>query len=195
MSEIYRTARLILRQWKDTDRSIFSQINNDPNVMRYFPRTFTNEESNQFVDDSSQHLDTKGWGAWAIEHIESGAFIGFVGFSHPAEWHPCAGNIDIGWRLGSEYWGCGFATEAATYSMQLGFTSLGFEELVSFTSECNLPSVNVMKKLGMSDDRVGFLHPRIPVTSPLRNHVVYRIGRSEWLANNLNFSVSMQEDN
>ncbi len=143
--------------------------------MRYFPRRFTGEESNAFVDVNTEHIANKGWGSWAVETINSGEFIGFVGFSYPADWHPCAGNIEIGWRLGSQHWGRGYATEAAKFALRVGFELLGFEEVVSFTSECNLPSVNVMAKIGLHQDDVGFEHPRIDIASPLRKHVVYRL--------------------
>lgn len=172
--------RLLLRQWKDEDRRILAAINNDPEVIRYFPRRFTGEESNAFMDDNTERIANEGWGNWAVEAIDSGEFIGFVGFSYPADWHPCAGKIEVGWRLGRKYWGHGYATEAATLALKVGFEQLEFEEVISFTSQCNLPSVNVMRKIGMHQDRVGFEHPRIDVDNPLCKHIVYRLARSEW---------------
>jgi len=45
----------------------------------------------------------------------------------------------------------------------------------------NLPSIAVMKRLGMcSDPADGFDHPLIPVGDPLRRHVLYRIDRVAW---------------
>jgi len=184
MCKTYTTDRLLLRQWKDADRREFTEINNDPDVMRYFPQRYTSEDSNRFVDQNLTLIANEGWGAWAVELIESTTFIGFVGFSIPAQWHPCANHIDIGWRLGKDHWGYGYATEAARFSLRIGFTSLGFNKLVSYTSECNLPSINVMSKIGMFDDGIGFEHPRIEVTSPLRKHVVYRLSKSQWQAKN-----------
>jgi ribosomal-protein-alanine N-acetyltransferase len=35
--EDYRTSRLVLRRWKDTDREAFAQLNADPEVMEHFP--------------------------------------------------------------------------------------------------------------------------------------------------------------
>ncbi len=67
------------------------------------------------------------WGSWAVETIDCGEFIGFVGFSYPAEWHPCAGSVEIGWRLCRQHWGRGYATEAAKYVLAVGFELLEFE--------------------------------------------------------------------
>ncbi|ASJ74135.1 GNAT family N-acetyltransferase [Granulosicoccus antarcticus] len=173
-----RTERLLLRQWKEADREPFAALNCDADVMRYFPRLITPEQSNGFIDAQTDHIATHGWGAWAVERIDSAEFIGFVGFSHPASWHPCAGEIDIGWRLDKRHWGQGYATEAASFALKTGFNSLGFKELVSFTSECNLPSIAVMIKIGMREDLQGFEHPRIDVSSQLRRHVIYRLARA-----------------
>lgn len=184
MSEEYSTKRLLMRQWRDEDRQQFAAMNNDPEVMRYFPRKFTREESDASVTRHVNHIADTGWGIWAVEKKDSGEFIGFVGFSYPGEWHPCAGKIEIGWRLGRHHWGLGFATEAANFALKIGFDSFGFEDVVSFTSECNLPSIKVMEKIGMIDDGIGFEHPRIDIESPLRKHVVYRISRCDWQAKN-----------
>lgn len=184
MTHEMQTDRLLLRQWKEEDRQPFSALNNDPLVMRYFPRTFTQAESDRFIDEQIKHLSLNDWGAWAVECLETGEFIGFVGFSRPAPWHPCAGNIDVGWRLGRRFWGHGYATEAARQALQVGFESIGFDQVVAFTSRCNLPSLSVMRKIGMQLDAEGFLHPRIENENPLRDHAVYRLSRTEWQAIN-----------
>ena len=175
-----QTRRLRLRQWKDEDRTLFADINADPFVMQYFPRKFTRAESDKFIGNNADHIAQNGWGAWAVEIIDSEQFIGFAGFSHPASWHPCAGKIDIGWRLSRHHWGNGYASEAARHALDVGFNSYQFKQVVSFTSACNLRSISVMKKIGMQDDQSGFLHPRIADGSPLREHVLFRLTRNEW---------------
>ena len=52
----------------------------------------------------------------------------------------------------------------------------GLDEIVSFTSASNLRSVAVMERLGMHRDGT-FEHPLLPVDSPLREHVLYRLRR------------------
>ena len=64
MSKVLRTDRLLLRQWEDEDRQILTGINNDPEVMRYFPRRFTEEESHAFVDINAERIANNGWGSW-----------------------------------------------------------------------------------------------------------------------------------
>ena len=174
------TARLILRQWRDEDRAPFAAMNADARVMRFFPRPYSKGESDAFVDHNARSIARRGWGNWAVEVVGSGAFAGFVGLSEPAAWHPCAGEIEIGWRLAAEHWGRGYATEAARRVLEASFDELGLNEIVSYTAAPNAPSIGVMRKLGMVDDGVGFEHPRIDRASPLRAHVAYRLSRGRW---------------
>ena len=180
MKHQIRTRRLLLRQWKKEDRQYFAAMNNDSDVMHYFPRKYTREESDSFIDDNINRITIEGWGCWAVEIIDTGEFIGFVGLSKPADYHPCAGEIDIGWRLSKQFWGNGYATEATKAVLPIAFNSIGLDQIVSFTSECNFPSISIMRKIGMVKDHLGFEHPFIDADSHLRSHVVYRLHRSVW---------------
>jgi RimJ/RimL family protein N-acetyltransferase len=102
-------------------------------------------------------------------------FIGFVGLSVPrfeAHFTPC---VEIGWRLAYEYWGRGYATEAARAVLDFGFQQLALREIVSFTTTANLRSRAVMERIGMTrtpaDD---FDNPGVPAGHALRRHVLYR---------------------
>ena len=65
--------------------------------------------------------------------------------------------------------------------MRHGFEDLGFDEIISFTAATNSNSRRVMDKIGLSRDPDGdFDHPSVPEGSPLRPHVLYRLGRSDW---------------
>ncbi|MGH9518828.1 MAG: GNAT family N-acetyltransferase [Terriglobales bacterium] len=176
-----RTERLWLRGWRPGDLEAFCRLNADPEVMRYFPRVLTEEESRAEAARIAAHFERHAFGVWAVEIPGVGEHAGFVGISVPAfEAHftPC---VEIGWRLAPEYWGRGFATEAARAVLEFGFGRLGLEEIVAFTVPANTRSRRVMEKLGMrcrpEDD---FDHPRIAEGSPMRRHVLYRISRGEW---------------
>lgn len=172
-----RTERLLMRQWKDSDREPFTAMNADPEVMEHFPATLTPAQSDEFVDRMRDHLERHGWGLWAVEVIETGEFIGFVGL-WPAGFDPFRSEevVEIGWRLTRSTWGQGYATEAARAALRHAFEVVGLSEVVSFTAATNLRSQAVMNRIGMSRDRSSdFDHPRVPEGHPLRPHVVYRI--------------------
>ncbi len=172
---IIETERLDLRPWKESDREPFYQMCSDPEVMEFFPKTLNREESDAFVDKAMAAMDEQGWGLFAVEIRDTEEFIGFIGLNKPqfdAPFTPC---VEIGWRLDKKYWKKGFATEGAQALLQFAFIKVDTDEIVSFTSKLNKPSIKVMEKIGMTRDEAGdFDHPMVEVDSPLRRHVLYR---------------------
>jgi RimJ/RimL family protein N-acetyltransferase len=89
---------------------------------------------------------------------------------------------EIGWRIGSRYWGCGYVTEAAQKALAIGFINFNLSEIVSFTVPDNRKSINVMERLGMHRDLKGdFYHTAFPKEHPLALHMLYRLTREEYL--------------
>jgi len=108
-------------------------------------------------------------------------FIGFTGLhfaQFDAHFTPC---VEVGWRLAFDYWGHGYATEAARLALGHGFGTLALPEIVSFTSTANHRSRAVMERLGMrrnaEDD---FDRLTLPEGHPLRRHVLYRIDSASY---------------
>ena len=127
------------------------------------------------------HFAEHGFGLWALERKDSGAFIGFTGLGVVGFDAPFTPAVEIGWRLARRHWGQGFASEAAWTCLRCAFAQLGLDEVVSFTTQGNLPSQKVMQAIGMQQDLQGsFEHPRLPIGHPLRPHVLYRINRAQW---------------
>ena len=169
-----RTPRLLLRPWRPSDLPAFAELNADPVVMRFFPAPRSRAASDTQAVNAMAALAGRGWGLWAVERPGLAPFIGFIGLSEPnfeAWFTPC---VEIGWRLAKAHWGLGLAPEGARAVLDLALGPLGMQEVVSFTSEINLPSIRVMEKLGLLRAPQGFEHPGIPAGHPLRSHVLYR---------------------
>ena len=148
---IHKTERLVLREWRDEDVKPFCELNADPRVMEFFPSVLSVSETEGMVARIKQHFETNGFGLWAVEIPNECAFIGFVGLQIPrfdAPFMPC---VEVGWRLAADYWGRGFATEAALKSLDIGFDELGLKEIVSMTAVINIRSRRVMEKIGMQN--------------------------------------------
>lgn len=174
-AEEFRTERLLLRRWRPEDRAFFSEMNSDPKVMEFLPALLSREQSDDLADRFETHFKREGFGPWVVEVAGGPEFIGFVGLftvSFEAHFTPA---VEIGWRLASDQWGHGYATEAASAALGYGFDSLGLDEIVAFTVPANLRSQAVMERIGMARDEAGdFDHPSLPEGSPLRRHVLYR---------------------
>jgi RimJ/RimL family protein N-acetyltransferase len=136
-------------------------------------------ESDAFADRIEAGFRALGYGLWAVELPGEAEFIGYVGLAlqnFEAHFTPA---VEVGWRLDRDYWGRGFASEAARAAVADGFGRAALDEIVSFTVPANLRSVRVMQRLGMTHDPADdFDHPRFPVGHRLRRHVLYRLRRS-----------------
>jgi 3-dehydroquinate dehydratase / shikimate dehydrogenase len=175
-----KTERLLLRPWRASDRDLFAELNADPQVMELFLSTLTRGESDALADRITKHMDDHGWGLWAVEVPGIAGFIGFVGLS-PADDTLGYPSVEVGWRLAASYWGHGYATEGALAALGFGFQELWLDEIVSFTSAGNIRSRGVMEKIGMvRRPEEDFDHPRVPQTSPLCRHVLYRLTRGAY---------------
>jgi RimJ/RimL family protein N-acetyltransferase len=171
-----RTARLVMRRWRDEDRDPYAAMNADPEVMRYFPATMDRAASDASVDCIEGLFDTQGFGWWALEVADTAEFIGFTGLKPMPDGVPGAGGMEVGWRLARHAWHHGYATEAAAAAVDVGFEGAGLDEIWSMTAVLNLPSQAVMQRLEMTP-YAHFDHPKIDVGHPLRPHVVYRLPR------------------
>lgn len=176
-----RTARLLLRRWRDEDRAPFARLNADPDVMEHFPAPMTPAESDALVDRIEAGFEECCFGLWAVEIRASGVFAGFTGLARPSFEAHFTPAIEVGWRLARAAWGHGYATEAAAAALTFGFDTVGAREIVSFTAVANRRSRAVMQRLGMrrdaSDD---FDHPLLPEGDRLRRHVLYRLPAEAW---------------
>ena len=176
------TPRLLLRDWTDADAEPFAAMNADPRVMEFFPRGLDRADSDSLISHIRASITRDGFGLYAVEAKDTGAFVGFTGLARPGFDAPFMPAIEIGWRLARESWGNGYATEAAGAAVDHAFGSLGLDALVSYTTEWNRRSRRVMEKIGMTrDPRDDFMHPKLPPGHKLAPHVLYRIDRERWL--------------
>ncbi|MBT2444552.1 GNAT family N-acetyltransferase [Streptomyces sp. ISL-36] len=170
MTEI-RTPRLLLRRWTDDDLVPMAEINADPEVMRWIGDGSVRdlEQTAEDIERWEEEWDDEGFGLFAVELLASGELIGFAGLSVPDFLPEVLPAVEIGWRLGRQYWGHGYASEAAHAALEFALQDRGLDRVVSITHISNTASENVMRKLGMVPER-DTNHPVFGV--PLRVHAI-----------------------
>ena len=182
MSKIIETDRLILRTWNDNDLQPMLAINQDPKVMEYFPSLQDLEMTKNFIDKVNAHFENHGYSLYAVIKKDTTEFIGFTGLliaDFASHFTPAT---EIGWRLSSNHWGQGFATEGAKAVLDYAFRELKLTEIVSFTAAGNAKSIRVMQKIGLQHNAADdFDHPKLDDKSPLKRHVLYRINQEKYL--------------
>jgi RimJ/RimL family protein N-acetyltransferase len=176
------TERLILREWTEDDKKPFARMNADPMVMEYLPRMLDEKASDKLVGRFQAHFKKHGFGLFAAERKEDKAFTGFVGLDTVAFEAPFTPAVEIAWRLDYEFWGKGYATEAARRVIEYAFEDLKLNEIVSFTVHDNARTIHIMEKLGMARDEKGdFDYPALRKGHPLGRFVLYRLRRKDYL--------------
>jgi RimJ/RimL family protein N-acetyltransferase len=175
---VLQTDRLRLRLWQDQDVLPYVALNADARVTEFLPGPVTPEMAQQFFSAQNECYARHRCCYFAAELKASDELVGFIGMKRQdfaAPFTPC---FEIGWRLGSGFWGQGLATEGARAVLAYGFGELGLDEIVSFTVPANVRSRRVMDRIGMTRDADGdFEHPALPSGHPLSRHVLYRISR------------------
>ena len=165
--------RVLLRPWQDRDADAFAAMNADSRVMEFFVTPLSRAESDALLSRMRAVIEQRGWGWWCVDI--DGECAGFTGLSTPPYDTPFTPCVEVGWRFSAQYWGHGYATEAAGLALDHGFNTLQLPEIVSFTAAGNFRSQRVMERIGMQRDFAGdFDHPRIPRGHALRRHVLYR---------------------
>jgi RimJ/RimL family protein N-acetyltransferase len=145
------TPRLRLRAFRAGDLDAYAAMQADPEVMRYLVtgRIATRVEVWRTIATSLGGWALRGYGMWACEKIEGGAFIGSVGVFEPLDWP----EPEIAYSLNRPFWRQGFATEAAAAARQWLFAHFALPRAASFIRPDNHPSKRVAVRLGAVCER------------------------------------------
>jgi len=91
-----------------------------------------------------------GFGLYLVELKEEGVSIGLCGLIK----RDSLEDVDIGFAFLPEYWGRGYAFEAASAVMEYGGRALGIRRIVAITSADNESSARLLQKLGFRFERM-----------------------------------------
>lgn len=153
---VLEAKRVRLRPFRAGDRDKLYELFSDPAVARYW--------SSPPWTDRSQ-ADTWLAGAldfsnptmlqWVTAERETDELIGTVTiFGLRVDQM----RAEIGYSLRSEYWGRGFAREAVTRAIELGFDDLGLRRFEADVDPRNAASIGLLTRLGFT--REGMLRER-----------------------------------
>lgn len=151
------TERLFLRPLNEADIESVFALRSDEDVMRFIraPQTKRHESEKWIRLVSSRWTDEK-IGFCSIIEKSSNRFIGWCGLWRLQE----TGETEVGYALSKEFWGRGYAAEAAEAFLIYGFENLGLDKIVAVASPENTGSRRVMEKVGMKYDYTGNFYER-----------------------------------
>jgi RimJ/RimL family protein N-acetyltransferase len=159
------TERLLLRAPVTDDAEALAPMYADPEVMRYVGdgRPLTRAETERSVKRMVQRWEADGFGLFTTVRKEDGTVIGRVGLLvwNADTWEPTTRaesengrtEVEVGYTLGRDYWGQGYATEAASAVRDYALRELGADRLIALIIHGNTASENVARKLGLRYER------------------------------------------
>jgi RimJ/RimL family protein N-acetyltransferase len=170
-----QTERLILRPWSLDDFEPLAAISADPEVMRYLAadgKPLSRFGAWQSLASMVGHWGLRGFGMFAAVERSTGKLLGRFGPWQPEGWP----DFEIGWTLGSQYWGKGYATEAARRCLEYAFTEMKRDHIVSLILPENVRSIRVAERLGERLEATVTL-PHMPPDRPV---LQYGLTRDDW---------------
>jgi RimJ/RimL family protein N-acetyltransferase len=132
----------------------------DPEVMRYVGdgRTLTQGETELSVRRMIERWEIDGFGLFTTLRKHDETVIGRVGILiwNSETWEPTTRaepsgptEAEVGYTLGRDFWGCGYATEAAAAARDYALNGLGADRVIALIIHGNTASENVARKLGL----------------------------------------------
>jgi RimJ/RimL family protein N-acetyltransferase len=153
------TDRLLLRPLSSDDFDDLAALHAEESYWKYpFGRGWTADETTAFLERMRVQYETEQCAVSAVVEREGGRLAGCAGLAAPTFLPEILPAIEVGWRLGCEFWGRGYATEAGRAWVDYGFSEGGLDEIVSIYEPENAASGAVMGHLGFRLDRVT-VHP------------------------------------
>lgn len=143
---VIQTARLTLRQVRDSDAEAIYAFRSDPDVSRYNGAPYEDlEESKALIERLTRQFNAKTTLSWAMTLTGDDQVIGLCGFGY---WARVVRIAELGFDLAKAHWGQGLTPEAASAVMHFGFEHMNLNRIVAEVHGNNHASVRVMEKLG-----------------------------------------------
>jgi ribosomal-protein-alanine N-acetyltransferase len=151
MRPVLETPRLRLREMVPDDIDFIATMLADPEVTRYYERTFTRADAEAWLSRQLSRYAQDGHGLWLVLGRESRSPMGQVGLAMQEvedQRYP-----EIGWLLHRPFWGRGYATEAGVATRDAAFERWGYPKVISLIRPVNEPSRRVAERVGMRPHR------------------------------------------
>ena len=155
------TERLLLRPPQAGDLAALAALGADGNVMRYIGPGTTHDRQvaaewlERMLEEGRVGVPgPPGLPGWLVLIVKSsGDWAGLAALKILAGQHAAAigiePEVELGYRLGENFWGHGYATEAARALLHYGFVELGIPLITAIADVRNVPSNRVLAKAGM----------------------------------------------
>lgn len=145
---ICETRRLFIREMSADDLPALYEIYRG-SVLRFVEPLYGYEEELAFTESYIKNMyGFYGYGLWLLVRKEDGAIIGRAGLSNRL--FDGKNELELGYVVGEEYQGKGYATEACEAILRTAYEKFGADRVVACIEKENVPSVRLAHKLNFS---------------------------------------------
>jgi ribosomal-protein-alanine N-acetyltransferase len=173
------TNRLVLRPLEKGDVDAIFAMRSDPEMMRFIREPQNRAESVNWLKLVSSRWKTEKIGFCAVIEKQTNKIVGWCGIWRLEETR----ELEVGYAIAKQYWGNGFATEAAIRFLEYAFEHLKPERIVAVARPENAASRRVMEKLGMSFVKTGSFYKQTLVQYALTREEFLTQRRKPFLIN------------
>lgn len=178
MTITLETQRLLLRPIGPEDCDAHIDMMGDPAVAATLaPGGVPQSRQDRWRQFASYlgHWEIRGFGWFSVFEKSSGEWVGRVGPWMPEDWP----GLECGWTIRSDYWGKGYAPEAAVAAIKWTFDQVpDLPRIISVIDPENKNSQAVARKIGetKSDEVFEYAGYRLDVWSAERKTWLSRFG-------------------
>jgi RimJ/RimL family protein N-acetyltransferase len=156
------TSRLILRRFEFDDAAFVMALLNQPSFIANIGDRGVRsiEDAHRYLRDGPMAMYREnGFGLWHAARKNDGVAVGMCGLLKRDN----LPDVDVGYAFLPEYWGIGYAYEAASATLRHAARKFGLGRVIGVVSEGNGASIRVLEKLGMHFERMYPMHADEPL--------------------------------
>ncbi len=152
-TQILQTERLLLHPFcADDAEDCLLNWAADPNVFRWISMEVQSQkEIEEWLAGAEKVYNSLETYYWAIVEKVSGKVIGEI---YVDDFSNRNNRCEVSWKIGSEFWGRGYTTEAAHAILQFLLKEVGLHRIQAKCCVKNTASERVMQKLGMQKEGI-----------------------------------------
>lgn len=166
------TQRLLLRLFQTSDASEVTKLCDNYNIYKntlYLPYPYSIEDALSWIENHLDNFNNNRSYEFAITDKNTGNLYGAISLSNNQKFN----NGEIGYWIGEEFWGNGYATEAGEAILEFAFSEKQYHKVYARHFKSNSASGRVIQKIGMSQE--GVLREHVMKENQYKDLVYYGV--------------------
>jgi [ribosomal protein S5]-alanine N-acetyltransferase len=165
--------RLITRHLTEADISLWSEFFREEEAIEFFPmyqNKPADESAREWIERQCTRYTKQEYGMQALIEKSTGTLVGQCGLI--AKEIDGITELEVGYSILKEYWGLGYAAEAARLFIDFAFQNHLVDSVISTISPGNRKSIRIAEKNGLSFEKISIWQGM--------ELCVYRLHRITW---------------